>query len=732
MHGGRDDWRWDPQKSRAFCTCITRSDSIFDVVMKVKGLEFEGAKISIAELLGRNDLIREGGGNRRQTTDAASLLNAPADNRDDTLPIAYLAHRLGVAPDAVPVPRTPIAGLKALGYYDPPPQGSKAKPKLVGEFACAVFGSVAADGRTHAHRIYVAPSGRGKADLGISPAGKPRDAKKSARVVGDVNTAGYSVLWGDPAIAGHVVVSEGIETGAAIALAMQVKITANQMAVAAAITGGGVEAFVPYPATTHVIIAADRDEGEKNGKRGSRRGERAARTFGIRHYEQIKVGIALPGVPGESVDWLDVLLSEGVDAVRRAILEALPFTPTRAELDAAVERQSRAAELQDVARQYPLPAMDTLTLRYEHTARGRVKIHKVIKSKDEEASVPIATPLGVPARLRFVDQCDAYGLRCVVQGMDGQPQIIDFNRAALPKMAATDIRSLLFAAGLRTEADGEIVVVQILKAADPDHEIVAVQRPGWHFNIAEHPIFMTPKGEAIGASDEFDLELAVGARIPRDSAEAGTLEGWQDATATALAVKKCPHWTIGVLAGFAGPLVDLTELDTCGVNLSGVSSVGKTLAQRLAVSVWSSPDIRRPGLFHSARTTDNAIEVIAHRAYGTVLALDELAPTTERSAASRLAGCGSTRPYRRSCCECLHLWGSRPLCMRLMPVRQTILRSIGKPNSPSPRRATRRGWRAGNMTPSIPITAWSHPSWSGAGMIGSSRSTAWRNSSRNW
>src|SRR5215472_2761770 len=100
----------------------------------------------------------------------------------------------------------------------------------------------------------------------------------------------------------------------------------------------------------------------------------------------------------------------------------------------AVERQSRAAELQDVARQYPLPAMDTLTLRYEHTARGRVKIHKVIKSKDEEASVPIATPLGVPARLRFVDQCDAYGLRCVVQGMDGQPQIIDFNRAALPKM----------------------------------------------------------------------------------------------------------------------------------------------------------------------------------------------------------------------------------------------------------------------------------------------------------
>src|SRR5207237_847932 len=65
--------------------------------------------------------------------------------------------------------------------------------------------------------------------------------------------------------------------------------------------------------------------------------------------------------------------------------------------------------------------------------------------------------------------------------------------------------------------------------------------------------------------------------------------------------------------------------------------------------------------------------------------------TTERSAASRLAGCGSTRPYRRNCCECLHLWGSRPLCMRSMPVRSTIPRSIGKPNSPSLRRATTLG-----------------------------------------
>ena len=103
-HGGKDDWRWDSQKSRAFCTCIVKSELIFDVVMKIEHLDFEAAKIRVAEQIGHSDLIREDSGNGRQATDVASLLNPPAGNRDDTLPIAYLAHRLGVAPDAVPVP----------------------------------------------------------------------------------------------------------------------------------------------------------------------------------------------------------------------------------------------------------------------------------------------------------------------------------------------------------------------------------------------------------------------------------------------------------------------------------------------------------------------------------------------------------------------------------------------------------------------------------------------------
>jgi hypothetical protein len=633
-------WRWDTRHAKARCTC-TKSDSIFDVVMKVEGVDFEAAKVRIAELLKLDHLIRtkgKGSGRKYQATDAGSLLNAPADHRDDRLPVAYLAYRLGVALDALPMPSTPIIGLKALGYYDPPAQGSRAKPKLVGEYPCAVFGTVAADGRGHAHRIYLAADGAGKADLGTGPDDRPRDPKKSAKIIGDDNIAGRAVLWGDPARAPHIVVAEGIETAAAVALTLAGEIQAGDIAVAAAISATGIEAFQPYRGTTRITVAADRDEEPKgDGRPGSRRGERAARTFGLKHYERIRVAIALPGAGGESIDWLDVLRRDGTETVRAGIAAAAAFIPTRAELEALAQVKGRAAELRETAAAYPLPVMDTLTLTYERSGSGKVKVHKLIARGEEVELIPIATPFGVPARLRHPDQSDAYGLRCVVQDMNGKPRAIDFDRAMLAKMAAADIRSMLFAAGLRTEADGEMVAVQALKAADPEREVIVVRRPGWQ-DLAGFgdPVFIAPKGAVIGAPDGLDLELAATARMAPDVAEGGTLDGWRDAVTAAVSVTGCDHWTLGVVAAFAGPIVALTGLDTCGINLSGMSTSGKSTAQRLAASAWSSPDIRRPGLFQSARSTDNAIEALAQRSTGTVLSLDELAHVSGKAAAKMI------------------------------------------------------------------------------------------------
>ena len=68
-------WRWDERKARAFCTCITQrgGHSILDIVKRMEGIEFDAAKLRVAEILGRSDLIHTKG----QRMDAASLLQPP-------------------------------------------------------------------------------------------------------------------------------------------------------------------------------------------------------------------------------------------------------------------------------------------------------------------------------------------------------------------------------------------------------------------------------------------------------------------------------------------------------------------------------------------------------------------------------------------------------------------------------------------------------------------------------
>jgi putative DNA primase/helicase len=210
---------------------------------------------------------------------------------------------------------------------------------------------------------------------------------------------------------------------------------------------------------------------------------------------------------------------------------------------------------------------------------------------------PIATPFGVSARLRYADQQDAYGLRCVVQDMDGRSRAVDFDRAEFAKLNSSEIKAKLFAVGLRIQSDGEKIALDVLKAADPQREIIVVPRPGWQ-EIAghPHPVFICPGGEIIGAPEDLLLELAASSRLESSVALAGEMAGWRSAVEAALSVGGCPHWILGICAGFAEVLVSLIGVDTCGVNLSGQSSSGKSTAQRLAVSAWSTPDIRRPGL----------------------------------------------------------------------------------------------------------------------------------------
>ena len=633
---GSPSWRFVQSKARAYCSCIEGSASVFDIVMKMRGCDFEAAKLFVAETIGRQDLIKEQRPKEQRfvSSDAASLLNPPDDLRDDSLIGEYMAFRLGIDKNEAPMPDTPIAGWSALPYFDPPSSGRRnAKPLHVGDFPCAVFGQIDVDGLRHAHRIYLAKNGAGKAELGNTASGYPRNPKKSAKVLGNDTMIGRCALWGDPTRAPRIIVAEGIETAFAIADAFSKDTRAGNVVVAAAVSATGIEAFQPWPATKRITVAADRDEGEKeNGKPGSRRGEHAARKLGLRLHERLKVDIALPGMSGETVDYLDVYRHGGTDAVRLSIESARLFVPTRAELDEREEARGRTAEIAEVAKAFPLPELDTLQLLYQHTDGGQVKVHKLVSERNpatgrrEQTAVPIATPLGVTVRLRQADQDDAYGLRIAVKDMNGHPRTVDIDRAQLARRGAPDVTTALYSAGLRTEADGEAIVIQALKGADPKDETVILHRPGWQdVSGLPDPIFLTPSGDVIGAFDGQSLELAMTSRMDPDISAAGGFEEWKTAISAALAAPNCEHWTICIVAAFAASIASLAGLDTCGINLSGMSSGGKSTGQRLTASAWSTPDIRKPGLCQSARTTTNAIEINAVRSTGTVFVLDELA-----------------------------------------------------------------------------------------------------------
>jgi len=240
----------------------------------------------------------------------------------------YLGHRLGIDPVEVPRPSTKVVGINSLPYFDSIKQLSGSKPVLVGNFPAAIFETVDCDGKRHAHRIYLAPEGAGKADLGVAPNGSEREPKKSAiRKPGD-NIGGRAVIWGDPTKAKTHIICEGIETGAAIALALAAEIRSAGVAVLSCINAGGIEAFKPWPVVKQVIVAADRDEASPEGHPPRRRGELAARKFASVHRDEALISIALPGNLGEEIDWLDVLRRDGPDAVRSGILTAERFVAT--------------------------------------------------------------------------------------------------------------------------------------------------------------------------------------------------------------------------------------------------------------------------------------------------------------------------------------------------------------------------------------------------------------------
>ena len=245
---------------------------------------------------------------------------------------------------------------------------------------------------------------------------------------------------------------------------------------------------------------------------------------------------------------------------------------------------------------------------------------------EKETYVPLSTPFSVPAWLCHTDQEKATELRVIVRDMEGLPRPIDIERGELAASSAVKARKALLQHGMRFAVGGDASLADILRYVAPNRKILLVKQPGWiRLKGHEDPIFVCPSGEILGAFEHQDVELALSSRIAAPLSIGGTMGDWREAACAAASVQNCHHFTLGLMSAFAGVLVSLVGADSCGINFSGLSSSGKTTAQRLAASVWAKPIASNDTLFQTAKATTNAVEAMASRANGTVLVLDELA-----------------------------------------------------------------------------------------------------------
>jgi len=213
---------------------------------------------------------------------------AEAGPIEDTVAARYLQSR------GLTQPTTPdLLFHRALAYWD----DRTARPAMVGAVRSASGETIAA------HRTFLAPDGSAKADVP-----KPR------KLLG--SPAGGAVRLGEIGSSGALAVSEGIETGLAVMTACP------DLPVWAALSASNLERLELPAEARHVVILADHDV---NGA-----GQRAAAALANRMVAEGRLAaIALPPHAGD--DFNDLLLRDGVDAVRRAIEAARPQEPAAVE-----------------------------------------------------------------------------------------------------------------------------------------------------------------------------------------------------------------------------------------------------------------------------------------------------------------------------------------------------------------------------------------------------------------
>ncbi|MBY6054952.1 DUF927 domain-containing protein [Leisingera daeponensis] len=264
--------------------------------------------------------------------------------------------------------------------------------------------------------------------------------------------------------------------------------------------------------------------------------------------------------------------------------------------------------------------------------RFKLKGKTIYATSDEEDS-PVCQAFDVVGRSSNADGTDDAGRIISFVNENGKRVEVTISRADIAGDGNAVLRELagkgLLIFGRGKKATDRLL--DLLNEITPKRRVPTVYVPGWvrdeHGEIAG---FMHPNGVYDRVSGP-QFRLLEGSRIEVVKAK-GSLAGWTEGGEEALKYADTNfYWPLGLISGFAGPLLGILEWHPCGFSLSGLTSKGKTMAQLMGSTVWGSPDPGR-GVLFTANTTGNAMEDLAVRGTDSFLAMDEIGAMSDKRA----------------------------------------------------------------------------------------------------
>lgn len=243
----------------------------------------------------------------------------------------------------------------------------------------------------------------------------------------------------------------------------------------------------------------------------------------------------------------------------------------------------------------------------------------------------LCAPLRVVARTRGGAE-KVWGRR--LQWTDDDGDVV--TRTFLENVKSDDLESELRLAGLWIR-DGRGAGEQVLRyiRSQDAPRIRTVERSGWNGDV-----YVTPSGQYGESAEPF--ELSFDARADAAWECAGTSDRWKERIGWLCQGNS--RLVFAVSMAFAAPLFEIAGQEPGGIHFIGASSTGKTVALRVAASVYGNPE----RLIRSWNSTANGIEGMAARSTDALLIMDEIG---QAQAAGNLAkavymlanGLGKTR-----------------------------------------------------------------------------------------